>query len=504
MKRIFTLFAVFQILALCSLTLILSHSTYAQDFRYIKNVKIDSLDKITGMACDDFNNSYAAFMTEGVRGQFGRNGKVQVTKFDSLGTLIWNLKFNGDLMVSDMILEDTNIYVTGQSTSAIEAGGIQLGSGKMFAMGIGKSGGVLWMEEVDSLNGENAKLAFSNDRLFVSGYLGFPSSRIVQLDLSGNEVERHYFPDAFIGDMVFDKDENLFVTGVLLPLKSKFDTLNVVAPYGYGNFLVKFNDQIDGLWVRFTQYITLDHHQRVEAIGDRIAVLHKVRAQPFNKAMVRFYNSDGSFYDSMEIKKTYMPHFEMGVVGDELILMYEKRAVPDTVRYLHLDENMTITEKQDVIGDIPALFNSEIFPFEIATNKCNIFSIINYQSDTLQIDSAETLQEHFSTSNNAILRFNTGCSLNNTSSISGPELGELVSVYPNPFSSHLTIEMSDEISRNEMEFSLINLYGQKVEVSYSINEGNIHLERGSLASGVYLFRVSTDNIVLSTGKIIAE
>lgn len=493
------------ILATFGLVITVSNPIYAQDFRYVKNIETDSLDHVTGMACDDFNNSYVSFIIEKETGPKGHTGKVIIAQFDSNGAAGWKLSFTGKSMISDLIMHDTSLYATGHTNSAVEAGGLQIDSGKMFVMRIGKGGAVKWITEVDSLNGLNAKLALANNRLYVSGLITFPASRIIQLDLSGNEVAKDNIDGAYIADIVVDEGGNLYVTGTLLGLKAKWDTLNVVAPFGYGNYLLKFNNQMDALWVRFTHYITLDFHQRVEVVSDRVAVLHKVRfASSDIQPVVLFYNSDGSLHDSMKIKKSYMPFFEMAVADEELVLMYDTRALPDTIQYIHFDKDMNITERHQVIGDVPQFFNSELFPFEIAANKCNVFSIVNYQSDSIRINSTHTLQKHYSNSNNAIIRYNRGCSMFNTSSTTDIQLNEMTSVYPNPFTSNATFEIISNVNPSNVKLYVFNIYGQEMEVSYSISDGLISLLRGDMPSGLYIYKILEGEEILSEGKIIAQ
>jgi hypothetical protein len=76
-------------------------------------------------------------------------------------------------------------------------------------------------------------------------------------------------------------------------------------------------------------------------------------------------------------------------------------------------------------------------------------------------------------------------------------------VYPNPFSSLLSVNINDNSQFNNYSFKLFNLLGQEVLKS-NINKQQNTIETTSLSKGIYYFEVSADNKIIQTGKLISE
>ncbi len=82
-----------------------------------------------------------------------------------------------------------------------------------------------------------------------------------------------------------------------------------------------------------------------------------------------------------------------------------------------------------------------------------------------------------------------------------------VSAYPNPFThfTEIVIQNSFDLIEN-YHLELINIWGRKIlTVDFPKGAQKLRLERGELESGVYLFKVSTDNDrVLKIGKLLID
>ncbi len=78
-----------------------------------------------------------------------------------------------------------------------------------------------------------------------------------------------------------------------------------------------------------------------------------------------------------------------------------------------------------------------------------------------------------------------------------------LTVYPNPFSSTLSIIMNDGSQLDNYSFKLFNVLGQEVLQS-NINKQQNTIETTSLSNGIYYFEVSADNKIIQTGKLISE
>lgn len=75
-----------------------------------------------------------------------------------------------------------------------------------------------------------------------------------------------------------------------------------------------------------------------------------------------------------------------------------------------------------------------------------------------------------------------------------------ISVYPNPFISFTTIQLN--LTINNGELNIINVYGQQIKKIKNISGQTITLNRDNLSSGLYFIRVTQDNKVIATDKLI--
>ena len=81
------------------------------------------------------------------------------------------------------------------------------------------------------------------------------------------------------------------------------------------------------------------------------------------------------------------------------------------------------------------------------------------------------------------------------------EVSSNISIYPNPFSDKLTIELGSE-GKTLQRIELIDFAGKKVWESQYMGEELIHLSRNNLPDGIYLLRFISDEI--RTEKVIVE
>jgi len=77
---------------------------------------------------------------------------------------------------------------------------------------------------------------------------------------------------------------------------------------------------------------------------------------------------------------------------------------------------------------------------------------------------------------------------------------KIISVYPNPFSSLTTIQAN--VPLNNTTLTIVNSFGQTVTQIKNINEQTITLHSDNLPCGLYFVRLSEDNQVFATKKLI--
>ncbi len=78
-----------------------------------------------------------------------------------------------------------------------------------------------------------------------------------------------------------------------------------------------------------------------------------------------------------------------------------------------------------------------------------------------------------------------------------------VHIYPNPFSTYTLIEF-DNYKKEEHTLTIYNSLGQFARQVNNITSGQIKIERGNLANGLYSFQLRTNKEIIGKGKVIIE
>ena len=75
-----------------------------------------------------------------------------------------------------------------------------------------------------------------------------------------------------------------------------------------------------------------------------------------------------------------------------------------------------------------------------------------------------------------------------------------INIYPNPFSSHTTVQTSDLY--NDASLTLYNSKGQKVREEKNLKEQTVFIDRGNLSNGLYFLQIKQDGKASVTKKLI--
>ncbi len=80
-----------------------------------------------------------------------------------------------------------------------------------------------------------------------------------------------------------------------------------------------------------------------------------------------------------------------------------------------------------------------------------------------------------------------------------------VIIFPNPFSSSATIEISSEFEIKQGLFEVIDVYGRK-KIERTIPNGTkeMILDKGNLLPGIYFLKIISESKILATGKFIIK
>lgn len=84
----------------------------------------------------------------------------------------------------------------------------------------------------------------------------------------------------------------------------------------------------------------------------------------------------------------------------------------------------------------------------------------------------------------------------------------VMEIAPNPFSNSTTISFINPSEARLFSFEMYNVHGQKMDALHSINIINkkveIKLNRNNLPGGIYFYKVSSENKLIDSGKVIVE
>lgn len=79
-----------------------------------------------------------------------------------------------------------------------------------------------------------------------------------------------------------------------------------------------------------------------------------------------------------------------------------------------------------------------------------------------------------------------------------------VKVFPNPFSTQTTFEIETEKRYKNLTLTIYNVMGQAVKTIQSNGDNRMVLDRNGLTSGVYFYKIQSENLVLDSGKLMVR
>lgn len=80
---------------------------------------------------------------------------------------------------------------------------------------------------------------------------------------------------------------------------------------------------------------------------------------------------------------------------------------------------------------------------------------------------------------------------------------EAVTIYPNPFSKSVTVIIKDESQIIDCQLKIYNVLGEEV-MNTVITKQTTILETGNLSPGVYFYRMTGNNKLIQSGKMVAQ
>ncbi len=116
-----------------------------------------------------------------------------------------------------------------------------------------------------------------------------------------------------------------------------------------------------------------------------------------------------------------------------------------------------------------------------------------------------TLVPGMSTLGSTLLLYSGGMTIIPVCPVSVNELPAVtvVTIFPNPFSDRVTLELGPEMLHNNVQLSLIDLSGREI-YAVPVVSTKVIIERNGVASGIYIYRLTGSNGLIASGKLIAE
>ena len=78
-----------------------------------------------------------------------------------------------------------------------------------------------------------------------------------------------------------------------------------------------------------------------------------------------------------------------------------------------------------------------------------------------------------------------------------------IRIYPNPLSTYANLTF-DNLKHDTHTLIIFNSTGQVVQSIDHISKGTVRIERGNLASGLYLFQLRNSAEIIGSGRLILE
>lgn len=456
----------------------------AQDLSWATPSPLGGNDAINGVSQNNNGDRFVVSMKNLNTSFFSPIGQGTISKFSESGIHQWDLPLEGQLYASDMIANDDHFWVCGHIDSVMTYNNSEILADGMFIMQCDMEGDMEWIFTNDSLLGHHSVLGLTPEETpVVSGLRGWnEKSVLTELNLNG-EVERTKdLPAAMVSDFDITSDGELVVGGNGFQVPG-FDGIVIDEFIPYVNYLAFLNSDWTAQWIYVSEYITIDHHHRVETLGDQVFYYAFEGENVPLESDVLIFNFSGELLDSLEIQTEtiFIQEVEMVAHSDQLTILHMVTNsgnfdLTDTLRLTKYYPDSDLLETYDITGEFHPPMEGR-GRWRIDAKECHASLAGVSEINTIQFGEEDELMFEGADGHFALVNLNLNCLL---TSVSESEHGRVF--YPNPANDVINIQKSGQ-SLHQLE--LIDIRGQVVR---RFPAGAQSIDVSALSSGIYLIR----------------
>jgi hypothetical protein len=258
------------------LLLVLSSASLAQSFQWLNTVPLDIQTNPaylhSPVVLDNSGNPVSARLVN-FRELYSTAyyGDIEITKISSSGSVIWADTAYGKADVSEIIVDgENNVICIGTFRDTLQIynsrliyTGQDVGS---FLLKLDSAGNVTWLKDgADYITQFGAITALARDgqNNILLGVGNYPvEANVLILNSSGDQVSEIVQSNiGTVSNMRRDNSGNIWVTGFSFGGDVSFNGFDTIAPFGYNEYVVKYDPSGSAQWVKFIQDVTVQFYE---------------------------------------------------------------------------------------------------------------------------------------------------------------------------------------------------------------------------------------------------
>jgi hypothetical protein len=439
-------------------------------------------DICNSITCDIAGNSFITGYSTGSSIIFGSYTLsapgVFVAKYDPNGTVLWARNASGNTGYSVYTDSNGNLFVTGSYQNTVVFGSYTLtnsGSFDAFLVKYDPSGNVLWAKKIGASGYEEAFSVCTDklDNVYIAGRssstvitvgtvtlnnpTGNTNAFVVKFDNSGNAlIAKSFGGSSNDGAYSINADQfnNTYLTGYISSSPAAFDTYTLSNSGSQNVFIVKMDPNLNVLWANSLSGTGYDDGFSIHTYSGGAYVCGGLNSNTIMFGSSSLSKPPGS------IDPMYIINYDS---TGNVICSYALASGGD-------DLNGITTDKS---GNAYICSDFEASPFMVGAN-------------TLTLTGNENI-------------FVAKFSCLSTGIHSNEQIQLKSSAHPNPVNDYYVINI--ESGYESLEISFYNSIGQIVLTTRLINGAN-RIQTNNLVSGFYSYHISSNSIVVGTGKLV--